>query len=133
MQAPAARSRLFHSIVVVGLGTVSGGCGSAAPTASNGGAGGSADVDASDASRNTGSLEVPSADASSETVSACCNGIFSCPVPAGDGGGASGACCIGDGGDPHQACCPNFTFSCPPQASDGGDAGVVCGCWPLFV
>jgi hypothetical protein len=130
MRSPPATSRLFHSIVVVGLGTAAGGCGS------GGAAGGDAASDALPEAQ--GFLGVAAGDTGPARDNACCNGVVSCDGgdAGSDGDAGTDSCCVVEAGRDHPSCCNNFNFACVPRptsAADGGDAGLLCGCWPLFV
>jgi hypothetical protein len=130
MRSPPATSRLFHSIVVVGLGTAAGGCGSGSA------AGADAASDASPGAQ--GFLRVGTGDAAPAPDNACCSRVVSCDGgdAGSDGDGGTDFCCVVEAGRDHPSCCSNYNFACVPQpttAADGGDAGLLCGCWPLFV
>jgi hypothetical protein len=128
-------SRLFHSIVIVGLGTTAGGCGTGEAAAPVGPSNADSGIDSPD-------LQViftsSPDDAAPDHWVACCGDQVSCAPPGSDAGPAANRCCWGDGGAP-PACCLGFNFACVPRTSpaadagDGGDAGTVCGCWPMFV
>ena len=145
MRTVGGTSKLFHSIVVVGLGTAAGGCGSGEPASPQGASRG-ADA-ALDGTEAQGFALGSPGDASPDSGGACCAYEVSCEPSGPDGGNAANPCCPGDGGG-QPKCCPNDSYACVPLingkpptiiitpgivASDAGDAGIVCGCWPLFV
>jgi hypothetical protein len=126
-------SRLFHSIVVMGLGTTAGGCGTGEAAAPAGPTNADSGVDAPGLQTLFGAASPD--DAAPDNWVACCTSVVSCAPPGSDGGPAANLCCTGDGGAP-PVCCVNFNFACMSgrgPAVDAGDAGSVCGCWPLFV
>jgi hypothetical protein len=129
MPSPPATSRLFHSIVVMGLGTAAGGCGSGEPSGARADASSEAQV----------FLGTPG-DAAPVPAPRCCTGPVSCAdsgTDRSDGGDGGDPCCVvDDAGNAGASCCNDDNFACVPQPgsfADAGDAGVLCGCWPLFV
>jgi hypothetical protein len=139
MQSRPSRSRLFHSIVVVGLGTVSGGCGGTEQVTNEGSGGGdggdaTSPVDAAvpvdEASFSFGDAAAMqlSTDSSDGAAATCCNNSCKPDDTAGD------ACCAPDGGDAGVLCCGAFGYGCNSVfAPDGSATGSVCGCWPMFI